>query len=109
MLPSFAGTVNTSPRAENTARLPSGEMSNSVMFLLTLVQCLMLWSSVRTEVNRISMPHGKRVSPVRVGHVFAGVVFEIVNRDRLRQTSGVAFPGAKIAKDLVIGDLRPVG
>src|SRR5207248_570657 len=99
MLPSFAGTVNTSPRAEKTARLPSGEMSKSMMFLL----------SVRAELSRIPMPHGKRIRPVRVWHIFAGVVLQIVNRDRLCQASRVALPGAKIAKDLVIGNFCPVG
>ena len=70
---------------------------------------VMFGPSVRAEVNRIPMPHGKRIRPVRVWHIFAGVVLQIVNRDRLCQASRVALPGAKIAKDLVIGNFRPVG
>ena len=70
---------------------------------------MMLRSTIRTEVNRIAMPHGKRVGPVRVRHVFAGVVLEIVNGDGLCQSSRVALPGAEIAKDLVVSDLRSIG
>src|SRR5262249_49988589 len=41
--------------------------------------------------------------------VKAGVILEVVNRDRLGQTSGVALPRAKVAEDHVVGDPISIG
>ena len=70
---------------------------------------VVLGATIGAEVDRILMPHGKCVGVVGVGNVFAGVIFEIVNGDRLRETAGVALPSTKIAEDHVVGDLRPIG
>jgi len=53
------------------------------------------------------MPHGKGVSPFRVGQVFDTVVFEIVNRDGLGQAAVVTLQVRNFER-WVIGDFRAV-
>ena len=70
---------------------------------------VMLGAAIGGEVDRVAMPHGKGVGPIGVGHVFDSIVFEIVDGDGLGQAAGVALPGAEVAEDRVVGDLRAVG
>ena len=102
--------IRPKARPHNIEIIEVSELFDLLAAQVVTVQIeVMFGPSVRAEVNRIPMPHGKRIRPVRVWHIFAGVVLQIVNRDRLCQASRVALPGAKIAKDLVIGNFRPVG
>src|SRR6266550_9311008 len=68
----------------------------------------MIGSAVRGEVDSVAVPHRKSVSPIGMRNVFAGIVLEVVNRDRLCEPAGITLPGAEISKDDVVGDLRSV-
>ena len=57
--PSLAGTVKTSPRAPNRARLPSGEISKLVTFLLTSRSAAAAGGAVFEDADR----HLARPSP----------------------------------------------
>ena len=56
------------------------------------------------EINLVPMPHWECIGVVGMRHVFAGVVFEIVESDGLRQSARVTLPGPEIAEDYVVGD-----
>ena len=68
----------------------------------------MFGAAVRSEINSVAVPHRKTVGPIGVGNVFAGIVFQVVNGDRLCQTAGVPLPSAEVAKDDVVSELRTV-
>ena len=176
MLPSLAGTVKMSPRAVKTARLPSGEMSKSVIKLPTSAQCFrargrspgrytvilrsflalqieevkepavlkndgvrsqagpvdvvilevgelasllglqavtvkvhaVFRTSVGTEINRVAVPHGVSIGAGIIRDALVGVVLEVVDGDVLGHAARVALPGAEVAEDAVIGDLRAI-
>ena len=40
---------------------------------------VMFRTSVRRKVNRVAVPHGKRIRPIRVGHILDGVVLQVVD------------------------------
>ena len=50
--PCWAGTVNTSPRAPKTARLPSGEIPYSLTFPLTLNEARPRFDHVFRDAHR---------------------------------------------------------
>ena len=41
-------------------------------------------------------------------HIFAAVIFQIVERDGLSQSSGITLPRPEVAKDHVVSDAIPI-
>src|SRR5438045_2789306 len=68
----------------------------------------MALAAIGTEVDRVLMPHGKRIGVLRVRKIKTAVVFQIVNRDGLRQSAAIALPGAEVAEDHVVCELGAV-
>ena len=70
---------------------------------------MVLGATIRIEINSIAMPHGEGVHPIGMwNHGIDGIIFQVVDSDVLGQASGVALPGAEIAKDLVVGNASAV-
>ena len=59
-------------------------------------------------VDRFALPHGEVVAADPFGHVFRGVGLEIVDPDVLGHATLVAFPGAALTADAIVGDLFAV-
>ncbi len=66
-------------------------------------------AAIAGEINRVAAPHGIRVGAVGVWHLLERVVDHVVDQDFLRHAAAIAFPGAEIAEDRVVGDFRAVG
>ena len=64
--------------------------------------------AVRRKIDLVSMPHGKRIGVFSVRHIFAAVIFQIVERDGLSQSSGITLPRPEVAKDHVVSDAIPI-
>src|ERR1035438_3954145 len=69
----------------------------------------MLGTAIGSEVNRVTVPHRKRVGVVRVrDDLIHDIVLNIVNLYVLRQTAGIALPLPEIAEDSVVSDFGAV-
>src|SRR5581483_9790230 len=65
-------------------------------------------TSIRVEIDRVAVPHGKSVGPFGVRHLLDVIGFEVVNPDVLGHAAGIALPSAEISEDAVVGNLVPV-
>ncbi len=87
-----------------------GELLNLFAAQVVAIEIeVMLGAAIGAEVDGVAVPHGEGVGPFGVWQVFDGIVLEIVDRDRLGQTTCIALPGTEITEDGVVSDFRAVG
>ncbi len=65
--------------------------------------------AIAVEVDRVAMPHGKVVRAGPVGDLVDGAGGEVRDPDLLGHAALVAFPGARLARDPVVGEFIAVG
>ena len=65
-------------------------------------------TSVGTEIDRVPVPHGVSVCAGVIRDALVGVILEVIDCDVLGHAARVALPGAEVAENAVIGDLRAV-
>ncbi len=70
----------------------------------------MLGTAVGCEINRVAVPHRKRIGVFRVRYLLLeNIVLDVVDVNVLGQAARITLPRTEVAEYAVVGDLRSVG